>query len=109
MIRRMLRILFAACVLALAVNAATAATPSAVTPDGGRYYGPLVNGKLKGNGRLEWGNGDVYEGDFANGLMWGRGELRYHNGRAYRGELVRGEWHGKGRLETTQGGVPSDT
>ncbi len=127
MIRRMLRILFAACVLAFAVNAATAATPDAITPDGGRYYGPLVNGKLQGSGRIEWANGEVYEGDFADGLMaghgklrfhngayegefrdglmWGRGELRYDNGRAYRGELVRGEWHGKGRLETPQGEI----
>ena len=127
MIRRMLRILFAACVLSFAVTSATAATPNAITPDGGRYYGPLVNGKLHGSGRIEWGNGEVYEGDFANGLMagrgklrfhngvyegefrdglmWGKGELRYDNGRFYRGEFVRTEMHGKGRLETPQGDV----
>ena len=127
MIRRMPRILLAACVLSFAVNAATAATPDAITPDGGRYYGPLVKGKLHGRGRIAWENGEVYEGDFANGLMagrgklqfhngaydgefrdglmWGRGELRYDDGRIYRGDFVRGDWQGKGRLETPKGDV----
>ena len=71
MIRRMIRIALAACALSFAVNAATAATPDAITPDGGRYYGPLLNGKLHGSGRIEWGNGELYQGDFANGLMAG--------------------------------------
>ena len=112
----------------LAATACAAATPDAITPDGGRYYGPLVDGKLHGRGRIEWVNGNVYEGEFANGLpsgagrlsfgndnlyegqwreglMSGRGELRYHNGNRYRGEFVRGEFQGKGRFENASGDV----
>jgi hypothetical protein len=110
----------------LAAAACAAATPDAITPDGGRYYGPLVDGKLHGRGRIEWANGNLYEGEVANGLLsgtgrlrfgegnvydgqWreglmsGRGELRYGIGNAYRGEFVRGEFHGKGRFENTSG------
>jgi hypothetical protein len=122
----MLRAAFLAFALALAAVAA-GATPDAVLPDGGRYYGPLVNGKLDGKGRLEWPNGNFYEGEFSDGmiagsgllrfsngvydgefrdgLMWGTGELRYDNGRVYRGAFVRGSMEGKGRLQTPDGDV----
>lgn len=126
----MLRAAIIVCLLSFAV-AAPSASPDAVTPDGGRYYGPLVGGKLHGKGRLEWDTGSFYQGDFAHGLMsgvgryhfyngteyegemrnglfWGRGEFRYANGRTYRGELVRGELHGKGRLETPEGVYEGD-
>jgi hypothetical protein len=108
-------------------SGAIAATPDAVTPDGGRYYGTLKGGKLNGQGRLEWDNGGFYEGSFANGLMsgrgqlrfangqyvgdfreglmWGIGEVRYDSGRNYRGEFRRGDMHGKGRFETPEGDV----
>jgi hypothetical protein len=100
----MLRASLAACFLSLAFFAC-AATPDAVTPDGGRYYGPLVDGKLQGKGRIEWDNGSSYEGEFANGLMSGKGELRYANGRVYRGDFVRGQMQGNGRYETGDGEV----
>jgi hypothetical protein len=123
----MLRPALAVSFLSLAI-AAAATTLNAITPDGGRYYGPLVGGKLHGKGRLEWENGSFYEGGFANGLMsghghyhftngteydgdmreglfWGKGEFRYANGRVYRGDLVRSELQGKGRLETPEGDV----
>jgi hypothetical protein len=106
--------------------AAAAPAPDVITPDGGRYYGPLAAGKLQGRGRLEWDNGTYYEGSFADGLFsghgryhfsngveyegefrqglfWGKGELRYANGRVYRGDFVRNELQGKGRLETPEG------
>ncbi|HEX2197302.1 MAG TPA: C13 family peptidase, partial [Burkholderiales bacterium] len=122
-------------VLALAFFAAQALaaasyadTPDAITPDGGRYYGPLVGGKLHGRGRIEWGNGARYEGDFADGLMtgrgrmqfadgavyegdirgglsWGKGEVRYPDGRKYTGDFVRDAFQGKGRLEHPDGDV----
>jgi hypothetical protein len=128
--RRMLRALLATCLLA-ATLAATAAAPDAVTPDGGRYYGPLVNGRLHGRGRIEWDNGNAYEGEFKDGYMaghgreqftggvyegefrdgsaWGAGEVRYDDGRAYRGEFVRGDWHGKGRFVAPDGVVYEGT
>ena len=49
--------------------------PDAVTPDGGRYYGPLVGGMRHGHGRVEWDNGSRYEGEFAQGLFSGHGRL----------------------------------
>lgn len=78
------------------------AKPDAVTPDGGRYYGPLHAGKLHGAGRLEWTNGDVYEGGFVEGLMSGRGVLRHANGNRYEGEFNGGYMHGKGRYEVPE-------
>lgn len=126
----MLRTVLAICLLPFA-SAAAVAAPDAITPDAGRYYGPLVGGKLQGKGRLEWENGSFYEGGFANGLMsghghyhfangteydgdmreglfWGKGELRYPDGRVYRGDLVRAALEGKGRLETPAGVYEGD-
>lgn len=56
--------------------------PDALTPDGARYHGPLVDG-----------------------VMHGRGEIHYQDGRKYRGELVRGQFHGSGRIEDATGDV----
>ena len=66
---------------ALALSA-DATAPAALTPDGARYYGPLVEG-----------------------VMHGRGEIRYQDGRKYRGEFARGQFHGKGRFEHASGDV----
>jgi hypothetical protein len=118
-----------ALILSLLVAAlpATAATPDATTADGGRYYGPLLNGRMQGPGRMEWDNGTVYEGEFANGLFegqgrlaqsawtyrgefrlgmqWGHGELVRADGSVYRGEFERDELKGHGRFESTGGDV----
>lgn len=81
------------------LTAATPVPPDAVTPDGGRYYGPLASGKLQGQGRIEWENGARYEGGFDQGLFSGTGELAFEDGRNYRGQFVRGQFQGKGRFE----------
>ncbi len=86
-------------------HAAAPGKPDALTPDGGRYYGPLRDGKLHGRGRLEWTNGKAYEGEFRDGYYWGRGDAVYSGGRKYRGEFVRGDWEGKGRHESADGEV----
>lgn len=127
-------VLGSACVFALApavVEAADAPVgpPAAITPDGGRYWGPLVNGLRHGEGRVEWSDGSTYVGGFAKGLFsgrgrtrsgkgdfeytgefregqyWGKGELRQPEGRSYKGEFVRGEFHGKGRFTIVNGPV----
>lgn len=112
------------CVLALApasaqTTDAASGPPAAITPDGGRYWGPLVNGQRHGEGRVEWNDGSTYTGGFVNGMFegrgrlkargydykgqfrqgeyWGKGELRETSGRRYKGQFVRGEFHGKGR------------
>ena len=96
-----------AAVLLCLAGVAAAATPDALTPDGGSYYGPLVGGRMHGRGRIEYSNGARYEGEFANGLYWGKGELRYPEGRVrvYRGDFVRGEFEGTGRAEMENGDV----
>jgi hypothetical protein len=89
--------------LCLAPTAAfSARTPDAVTVDGGRYYGPLVEGKLHGRGRIEWENGTVYEGDLAKGLMSGKGRIRFANGNSYEGEWRDGLMSGVGRFEVPE-------
>jgi hypothetical protein len=79
------------------------AAASAFTPDGGRYYGPLLDGKLHGHGRIEWVNGTRYEGAFAAGLFNGRGRFQFASGEVYEGEFQEGLFDGRGKL-TTQGG-----
>ena len=118
-------ILFAAPV---ALRADTTRAPDAVTTDGGRYFGPLVDGMLHGSGRLEWDNGNRYEGELDHGLMSGKGrlastsgfvyvgefkqgqfaglgELTFEDGRKYQGTFARGKYHGKGRHENASGEV----
>ncbi len=89
------------------LTAATPAAPDAVTPDGGRYYGPLAEGKLHGHGRLEWANGARYEGGFERGLFSGRGRYEYGSGERYDGEFADGLMSGRGRLAAPDGSVYS--
>ena len=85
--------------LASAPAAFSAGKPDALTPDGGRYYGPLVDGKLHGRGRIEWPNGSSYEGEFSKGMMSGKGRMRFANGNTYEGEVRDGMMSGRGRFE----------
>ncbi|XQE66598.1 C13 family peptidase [Pseudomonas sp. P3C3] len=98
----------------------------AVLPDGGRYRGEVVDGRLQGEGRLDYANGAFYEGQFKDGLFegpgtWqgaggerytgqfhlglfhGQGELVYADGTRYQGGFKQGRMHGEGHLQ--QGGV----
>ncbi len=79
---------------------ATDESPVAVTADGGRYYGPLVDGKRQGQGRVEWDNGSYYEGDFDNGLFSGHGRLRSAEGDLYDGDFRAGMFEGHGTAVT---------
>ncbi len=82
------------------VPAAHGAAPDAVTPDGGRYYGPLVDGLRQGAGRVEWDNGARYDGGFARGLYEGRGRYLAQPGWEYVGEFHQGRMSGEGVLVT---------
>jgi hypothetical protein len=88
----------------LAQAAATAA-PNATTVDGGSYYGPLVNGRFQGPGRIEWANGARYEGNFAEGLYSGQGRLRFASGDVYEGGFLLGLMAGRGRMQMRDGTV----
>lgn len=97
----------------------TAGRPTLVLPDGGRYYGALRNGRLHGQGRIEWGasryegaflhgrmhgkgrqvgSDYVYEGDFAHGEMHGRGRMQYENGSFYEGQFQHDRMDGEARI-----------
>jgi len=79
--------------------------PDAVTPDGGRYYGPLAGGMLQGHGRIEWDNGSRYEGGFAHGFFSGHGRLESRSGSVYEGEFVKGLMEGHGRMTMVDGSI----
>ncbi len=81
------------------------AKPDGISADGGRYYGPLVNGRFHGRGRMEWSSGDLYEGDFVDGLMSGQGRLKWSSGEVYEGELRNGRQNGKGRTTLADGSI----
>lgn len=104
MLHRIARAALALSLLWLAATPAAfaAGKPDAVTPDGGRYYGPLLGGKLHGRGRIEWPNGSHYEGEFANGMMSGKGRMRFANGSTYEGEVRDGMMSGRGRFEVPE-------
>lgn len=80
-------------------------SPDAVLADGGRYFGPLIDGRLHGQGELVWENGARYVGGFEEGLMSGDGRLETAGGDVYKGEFQAGMWHGSGRLEAPGGEV----
>ena len=79
--------------------------PDAITADGGRYYGALVDGLRQGPGRVEWVSGARYEGGFERGLYSGRGVWESGHGDRYDGDFVRGERSGTGRLQMADGSV----
>ncbi len=92
-----------ALITALASLATTADQPDAILVDGGRYYGPLVDGQLHGTGRLEWANGGYYEGEFRYGLKQGEGRKVIPEVTLYVGQFRDGLPHGQGRVEWVEG------
>ena len=97
-----LRFLLGLLAAATLVHAA-AGEPDALTPDGGRYYGPVLNGRLQGHGRLEWDNGASYQGEFASGQFNGRGRFTAHTGEVYEGDFEKGEFTGRGTYARPDG------
>lgn len=90
--------------LALATGAAAQA-PTLTTPDGGRYYGSVREGKPQGRGRVEWDGGALYEGTFENGVYQGRGRFVSADGKRYEGEFANGLFDGRGRFESPAGEI----
>ncbi len=89
----------------LFLHADTTPKPDAVSADGGRYYGPIVDGKHHGRGRMEWDNGDRYEGEFAKGLFSGKGRFSSRSGTVYDGEFRDGFMSGRGRMQMLDGSL----
>lgn len=95
--------LLAVLALAVAAYAATVGAPDAVTPDGGRYYGALVDGLRQGQGRVEWDNGTRYEGAFERGVYSGKGRYESGSGDVYEGDFAAGQFTGTGLLVRKDG------
>jgi hypothetical protein len=87
------------------LHADTDRGPAVVTPDGGRYYGALVDGMRQGHGKIEWPNGARYSGGFDKGLYSGRGSFVSASGTRYEGDFVDGMMAGQGRMEMSDGSV----
>ncbi|RMQ51271.1 MORN motif-containing protein [Pseudomonas cichorii] len=77
--------------------------PDGLLADGGRYRGDLVNGRMQGEGRIDYPNGSWYAGQFENGQRHGRGEWHASNGDIYKGQFENGLFHGQGKLTTGSG------
>lgn len=102
------RLLNAFCFLlacSFSASADSGQEPAAITVNGGRYFGPLVDGKLQGHGRIEWDNGDSYEGDFLNGQFSGKGKRVWAAGDVYEGEFRDGRMSGQGRSVIRDGSI----
>lgn len=70
----------------------------AVLPDGGRYRGEVIDGRLQGEGRIDYANGMYYQGRFQDGLFEGPGEWHGASGESYKGEFHLGLFEGQGEL-----------
>lgn len=72
-------------------------------PDGGRYRGEQAEGRMQGQGRVDYPNGAFYEGAFHAGQWHGHGRWRGANGDEYRGTFEQGLFHGLGDLTYADG------
>lgn len=98
---------FAPLTLALLLAACGEGEPllpaDAVLPDGGRYRGEVVDGRLQGEGRLDYANGAYYQGQFKDGLFEGPGTWQGAGGERYTGQFHLGLFHGQGELVYADG------
>lgn len=102
--RRFTPLLFA-CLLVACGDGEPLLPPDAVLPDGGRYRGEIVDGRLQGQGRIDYPNGSLYRGGFKDGQWHGQGSWQGANGDRYEGEFRQGLFEGQGRFSYATGGV----
>jgi hypothetical protein len=86
-------------------DSAPTTSSTALLPDGGRYRGALVDGRLRGQGRLDYANGSFYEGVFKDGLFHGAGTWQGVSGDRYVGNFHQGQFHGMGELTYSNGSL----
>src|SRR5690606_1369761 len=86
-------------------DSAPTTSSTALLPDGGRYRGALVDGRLQGQGRLDYANGSFYECEFKDGLFHGAGTWQGVSGDRYVGNFHQGQFHGMGELTYSNGSL----
>ena len=64
------------------------------------YTGTTIQGKMNGQGKMTFENGDTYEGEFADGYFQGQGTYTSVDGWVYEGQFVKGQADGQGKLTT---------
>ena len=64
------------------------------------YTGTTIQGKMNGQGKMTFENGDAYEGEFVDGYFQGTGTYTSKDGWTYEGQFVKGQADGQGRLTT---------
>ena len=64
------------------------------------YTGTTIQGKMNGQGKMTFENGDTYEGEFVDGYFQGTGTYTSKDGWMYEGQFVKGQADGQGRLTT---------
>ncbi len=92
--------------LPLKKSALDADTPTLILADGGRYYGPLKDGLLDGEGRIVWREDNHYVGHFVRGRMHGHGKTTAAYGvmeGEYRDGLLNGKGHATNNGTTYEG------
>lgn len=71
--------------------------------DGSIYRGSILNGKMDGQGYIQWSDGSSYKGDFRENRMNGKGILSWPNGDIYSGSFNDGKMEGVGRIRWKNG------
>jgi hypothetical protein len=74
-----------------------------ILPDGSRYEGTTLQGRLHGRGRLSSHTQGDYLGDFVMGRREGQGEIRWPNGDTFSGSFVADRPSGKGIMKFANG------
>lgn len=64
------------------------------------YTGTTIQGKMNGQGKMTFENGDTYEGEFVDGYFQGTGTYTSKDGWTYEGQFVKGQADGQGKLTT---------
>ncbi|TWI52407.1 hypothetical protein IQ22_03551 [Pseudomonas duriflava] len=91
-------------VLLLACSPAGAQSGTEIRlPDGAVYHGETQHGRLQGEGRLDWPNGNWLRANFKDGLANDQGEHHLVTGTHYQGSFQAGLYEGKGVLTTPAG------
>ena len=66
------------------------------------YTGTTIQGKMNGQGKMTFENGDTYEGEFVDGYFQGTGTYTSKDGWTYEGQFVKGQADGQGRRHHTK-------